>query len=160
MGPELVDHLTYDKEDTGILWIRFNRPERLNALFGRSEVNGTVAKVGEYMRAADDDNDIRVIVLTGVGRAFCAGADLKHELSEEETGPVVAGARTTEVGPDGPLLIVSLVVLMVVKFLFVILFFMHLRFDSRLFSLVFYIGLVFAIVLYGVMLATFHFFVS
>ena len=66
----------------------------------------------------------------------------------------------TEVGPDGPLLIVSLVVLMVVKFLFVILFFMHLRFDSRLFSLVFYIGLVFAIVLYGVMLATFHFFVS
>ncbi len=66
----------------------------------------------------------------------------------------------TEVGPDGPLLIVSLIVLMAVKFLFVILFFMHLRFDSRLFSLVFYIGLGFAIVLYGVVLATFHFFVS
>ncbi len=101
MGPELVDHLIYDKEDSGILWIRFNRPERLNALFGRSEINGTVAKVGEYMRAADDDDDIRVIVLTGVGRAFCAGADLKNQLSEDETGPVVAGARTTEVGPDG-----------------------------------------------------------
>ncbi|MGA7757431.1 MAG: cytochrome C oxidase subunit IV family protein [Ilumatobacteraceae bacterium] len=66
----------------------------------------------------------------------------------------------TEVGPDGPLLIVSLLVLMAVKFLFVILFFMHLRFDSRLFSLVFYIGLGFAIGLYGVVLATFHFFVS
>jgi len=66
----------------------------------------------------------------------------------------------TEVGPDGPLLIVSLIVLMAVKFLFVILFFMHLRFDSRLFSLVFYIGLGFAIGLYGVVLATFHFFVS
>jgi cytochrome c oxidase subunit 4 len=66
----------------------------------------------------------------------------------------------TEVGPDGPLLIVSLIVLMAVKFLFVILFFMHLRFDSRIFSLVFYIGLGFAIVLYGVVLATFHFFVS
>jgi hypothetical protein len=34
---------------------------------------------------------------------------------------------------------------------------MHLRFDSRLFTLVFYIGVVFAVGLYGVMLATFHF---
>ena len=101
MGPELVDHLTYDKEDGGILWIRFNRPEALNALYGRSEPVGTVAKVGEYMRAADDDPDIRVIVLTGVGRAFCAGADLKNVLSEEEIGPKIAGARTSQIGPDG-----------------------------------------------------------
>jgi cytochrome c oxidase subunit 4 len=63
----------------------------------------------------------------------------------------------TEVGPDGPLLIISLLVLMVVKFAFVILFFMHLRFDNKLFSRMFYIGLVFAVVLYSVMLATFHF---
>ncbi len=101
MGPDLVDHLIYDKEDGGILWIRFNRPEALNALYGRSEAVGTVAKVGEYMRAADDDPDIRVIVLTGVGRAFCAGADLKNVLSEEEVGPKIAGARTSQAGPDG-----------------------------------------------------------
>jgi cytochrome c oxidase subunit IV len=63
----------------------------------------------------------------------------------------------TEVGPDGPLLIISLLVLMVVKFAFVILFFMHLRFDNKLFSRMFYIGLVFAVVLYSAMLATFHF---
>ena len=63
----------------------------------------------------------------------------------------------TEVGPDGSLLIISLLVLMVVKFAFVILFFMHLRFDNKLFSRMFYIGLVFAVVLYSVMLATFHF---
>ncbi|MDG2113121.1 MAG: enoyl-CoA hydratase-related protein, partial [Actinomycetota bacterium] len=87
MGLELVDHLAYEKEDNGILWIKFNRPESLNALYGRSELMGTVAKVGEYMRAADDDPDIRVIVLTGEGRAFCAGADLKNVLSEEEVGP-------------------------------------------------------------------------
>lgn len=101
MGPELVDYLLYEKEDNGILWIKFNRPERLNALYGRSEPVGTVAKVGEYMRAADDDPDVRVIVLTGMGRAFCAGADLKNHIPEDEIGPKVEGARTSEHGADG-----------------------------------------------------------
>ena len=77
MGPKLVDYLTYEPEESGILWIKFNRPDRLNALVGTAEENGTVAKVGEYMRAGDDDPDVRVIVLTGVGRGFCAGADLQ-----------------------------------------------------------------------------------
>ena len=70
MGPNLVDHLLYEPEESGILWIRFNRPERMNALIGSSEENSTVGKVGEYMRAGDDDPNIRVIVLTGVGRGF------------------------------------------------------------------------------------------
>ena len=70
MGPKLVDYLLYEPEDTGILWIKFNRPERMNALIGSAEESGTVAKVGEYMRAGDDDPNIRVIVLTGVGRGI------------------------------------------------------------------------------------------
>jgi 1,4-dihydroxy-2-naphthoyl-CoA synthase len=49
MGPLLVDYLLYEKEDNGILWIKFNRPEKMNALYGMAESNGTVAKVGEYM---------------------------------------------------------------------------------------------------------------
>ena len=53
MGPKLVEHLLYEPEGNGILWIKFNRPERLNALGGAAEENGTVAKVGEYMRAAE-----------------------------------------------------------------------------------------------------------
>ena len=68
MGPKLVEYLLYEPEDSGILWIKFNRPERMNALVGTAEENGTVAKVGEYMRAGDDDPNVRVIVLTGVGR--------------------------------------------------------------------------------------------
>jgi hypothetical protein len=48
MGPKLVDYLLYEVENSGIAWIRFNRPERLNALVGTAEENGTVAKVGEY----------------------------------------------------------------------------------------------------------------
>lgn len=75
---EKVPYLLYEPEyETGILWIRFNNPEKLNACIGAAERNGTVNKVGEYMRAGDDDPNIRFIVLTGVGRGFCAGVDVK-----------------------------------------------------------------------------------
>jgi enoyl-CoA hydratase/carnithine racemase len=98
-GPRLVDHLLYEPEESGILWIKFNRPERLNALVGSAEENGTVAKVGEYMRAADDDPSVRVIVLTGVGRAFCAGANLGART--EDAGQNLPGNRGPNDGLDG-----------------------------------------------------------
>ena len=100
MGPKLVDYLLYEPEDNGICWIKFNRPDRMNALIGTAEENGTVAKVGEYMRAADDNPNIRVIVLTGVGRGFCSGADLKTRASEDITGPNFSGDRGSQEGPD------------------------------------------------------------
>ena len=100
MGPKLVDYLIYEPEESGILWIKFNRPDRLNALIGTAEENGTVSKVGEYMRAGDDDPNIRVIVLTGVGRAFCAGADLRSRPSADVTGPNFPGNRGPHDGPD------------------------------------------------------------
>lgn len=100
MGPELVPWLLYEPEETGILWIRFNRPERMNAIVGNSETNGTVAKVGEYMRAGDDDPNIRVIVLTGVGRGFCAGADLRGLREDEEPGERFTGNRGVMEGAE------------------------------------------------------------
>lgn len=100
MGPELIDYLIYEPEDTGILWIRFNRPERMNALIGTSEENGTVAKVGEYMRAGDDDPYIRIIVLTGVGRGFCSGADMRGDTPDSIKGQNFPGDRGTTEGPD------------------------------------------------------------
>ena len=100
MGPQRVDYLLYEKENNGIVWIKFNRPEIMNALYGTAETLGTVAKVGEYMRAADDDADVRVIVLTGVGRGFCSGADLKNQPSPGEIGATVEGARGSHEGPD------------------------------------------------------------
>jgi len=98
MGPKLVDHLLYEPEESGILWIKFNRPERLNALVGTAEDGGTVAKVGEYMRAGDDDPNVRVIVLTGVGRGFCSGANLA---SREHPGENFPGNRSPHEGLDG-----------------------------------------------------------
>ena len=100
MGPNLVDYLLYEKEDNGIVWIKFNRPERMNSLVGTSQMNGTVAKVGEYMRAADDDPDVRVIVLTGVRRGFCSGANLGSSGGADDLGPEFPGSRGSHEGPD------------------------------------------------------------
>lgn len=100
MGPRLVDYLLYEKEDNGIVWIKFNQPKVYNALVGSSEENGTVAKVGEYMRAADDDPDIRFIVLTGVGRGFCSGVNLKGKGDESITGKNFPGNRAPTVGAE------------------------------------------------------------
>jgi enoyl-CoA hydratase/carnithine racemase len=100
MELKLVDYLLYEPEDTGILWIKFNRPERMNALVGTSEEHATVAKVGEYMRAGDDDPNVHVIVLTGVGRGFCSGADMKRDLSTSVAGENFIGNRNIPEGPD------------------------------------------------------------
>jgi 2-(1,2-epoxy-1,2-dihydrophenyl)acetyl-CoA isomerase len=96
---ELVPYLLYEKEDNGIVWIKFNRPERLNAAVGSSERTGTLSKVGEYMRAADDDPDVRVIVLTGVGRGFCAGVDVRGNPDGFEPGDNFLG-NTPHAGGD------------------------------------------------------------
>jgi 2-(1,2-epoxy-1,2-dihydrophenyl)acetyl-CoA isomerase len=87
-GPVLLE-----ERDGGVLTLRLNRPEKLNALnveLGRALVHG-------LLQAASDPA-IRAIVLTGAGRAFCAGGDLgllrevrmRHSHHELE-GLLVAG---------------------------------------------------------------------
>ena len=58
------------------------------------------------------------------------------------------------------LLIPSLLIMMVIKFFVVVSYFMHLKHDSALFKFGFYVGLGGAIVLYSVVLTTFHFFIT
>ena len=58
----------------------------------------------------------------------------------------------------GPLFLPSLIIMMVVKFFIVVSYFMHLKFDNKLFSLMFYIGLGLALFVYFTALATFKFF--
>ncbi|SFU09276.1 enoyl-CoA hydratase/isomerase family protein [Paraburkholderia aspalathi] len=65
--------LLVDDSHPGIRILTLNRPERLNALDGPSLEN-LLATVRE---CSAPDRDIRVIVIRGSGRAFCAGADLK-----------------------------------------------------------------------------------
>ena len=54
-----------------VLTITLNRPERLNAYTGKMQTD-----LIEAFDKAGKDDDIRVIIVTGAGRGFCAGADL------------------------------------------------------------------------------------
>ncbi len=58
----------------------------------------------------------------------------------------------------GPLFIPVLLGLMVVKFFTVVLYFMHIKFDNKIFGRLFYIGLLLAVVVYTAALSTFQFF--
>ena len=62
--------LLYDLDD-GVLTLTLNRPERLNAF--NAEMSGELM---DAFDRADADDDVRAIIVTGAGRAFCAGADL------------------------------------------------------------------------------------
>ncbi len=64
----------------GVAILTLNRPEALNALC--AELRGALS---DTFRALECDAQTRVVVLTGAGRAFCAGLDLK-ELSASEPG--------------------------------------------------------------------------
>jgi len=57
--------------DDGILTITLNRPDRLNAWTYQMG-----AELGEAIAAANDDDTIDAMVVTGAGRGFCAGADI------------------------------------------------------------------------------------
>jgi enoyl-CoA hydratase/carnithine racemase len=83
--------ILYGVED-GVAVITLNRPDRLNAW--RAEMEGEVRAA---MKAAAEDQAVRVIVLTGAGRGFCAGADmggLQSTVAAGRAGGEGAPART------------------------------------------------------------------
>ncbi len=76
----------------GIARVTLNRPDRLNAIDAASET-----ALREIWRAIDRDSNVRCVVLTGTGRAFCAGADMK----ESGPGGVAYWAGTGDEGFGG-----------------------------------------------------------
>jgi len=69
----------------GAAWITLDRPESRNALS-----DDLVRELGAHLDAAMADDAVRVVVLTGNGKAFCAGADLKNRGG----GAVAAAGRS------------------------------------------------------------------
>jgi enoyl-CoA hydratase len=77
----------------GITLLTLDRPERLNAMSRQ-----LVSDLHDALAAAGDDRDCRVIVLTGEGRGFCAGLDLKEtgDIAAEVDGGPPAGMRAQQ----------------------------------------------------------------
>jgi len=63
--------------------ITLNRPERMNTISGPM-----LRQLTERLLEADADRDVRVIVLTGTGRAFCAGLDLSEVVRPSQPGDI------------------------------------------------------------------------
>ena len=83
MAIEVEQHIEVHSHG-GVGLIRFNRPEKMNAIGAL-----TRRQLGEAIKQAERDETVRVVVLTGSGRAFCSGADVTEMVGD-------GGMRTPE----------------------------------------------------------------
>lgn len=71
-----MEHILAER-DASVLCITLNRPEKLNAFVGTMRED-----ILDVLTDAEHDSEVRAVLFTGVGRAFCAGGDVRymHEL--------------------------------------------------------------------------------
>ena len=89
--PVAAEPVRYEVHDTGVAVLTLNRPDRMNGWGG-----GLATAFYERLADADADPDVRAIVVTGSGRAFCAGADMGDLTTI--SGATVDAAGNTDVG--------------------------------------------------------------
>lgn len=73
MADEAKDDFIKIATEAGIATITLNRPDRLNAFYGRMRRD-----LAEALEEAGADSAVRAVVITGAGRAFCAGGDISY----------------------------------------------------------------------------------
>src|SRR5579872_1954799 len=71
------------RKENGVAWVAFNRPEVLNAFDIPS-----LKKLASVLIEVEADKSTRCVVITGSGRAFCAGADLAAIRRRRERGKI------------------------------------------------------------------------
>ena len=76
---KIFPHLEVSVKNTHQLWLTLNNPEQMNAI-----TDDMINSLTEVLNHADFDKNIRVVVLTGKGKNFCAGGDIKA--MEEKSG--------------------------------------------------------------------------
>jgi enoyl-CoA hydratase/carnithine racemase len=81
-----TDEVLYATADH-VATITLNRPERMNTIS-----RAMLSQLTERLLEADADRDVRVVVLTGTGRAFCAGLDLSEVTRPSASGGIANGA--------------------------------------------------------------------
>ena len=70
-------------QEAGVLTLILNRPQRLNAMNP-----ALIEAVNHELARARDDQDIRAVLLTGTGRGFCAGEDMRESLRRNQLARV------------------------------------------------------------------------
>ncbi|THD82660.1 MAG: enoyl-CoA hydratase [Phenylobacterium sp.] len=89
-----MDYETIRYETAGpVLTITLNRPAKLNAYTARMG-----AELADAYQQADQDDAVRVVILTGEGRGFCAGADISDGAASFDTSPGGTGAKNFGAG--------------------------------------------------------------
>ena len=73
------EHISCDL-DGSIMTVTLNRPDKLNAYTGQMG-----AEIAHAFERADLDDNVRAIIVTGAGRAFCAGADVSGGAASFDT---------------------------------------------------------------------------
>jgi enoyl-CoA hydratase len=89
----MPEALQLDTPHPGVVVLRLSRPDRLNAINAtmRDELHDTVARLSA-------DIDVKAVVLTGDGRGFCSGLDIRHFADDvpAATDPAIARLRFQE----------------------------------------------------------------
>ena len=88
----MADDVLFEKRPDGVGIITLNRPDSLNAMGGE-----LMPMLAQYLSQCTYDTSVRCVVLTGAGRAFCAGGDVK----DMGRRPGVGGANTPGVAAEG-----------------------------------------------------------
>ena len=81
MAEKALDNVRIERKD-GIGWVILNRPEKRNAMSPELHFD-----MNEALDRMADDDDVKVVVLTGAGKAFCAGQDLKLFFRANDSDP-------------------------------------------------------------------------
>ena len=91
----MAEAIQTELSESGIFLISLNRPEVLNSM-NKDLIMGLL----ETMKKINDDPKVRVVVITGKGRGFCAGADLANGgwPNEKNNSPGQAAARSMDIG--------------------------------------------------------------
>ena len=88
--------------DGGVATVTLSRPDKLNAFTGTMREDLLAA-----LRACQNDPAVRVVVITGAGRAFCAGGDVEFMSGLQKSGDVASFRRLLDAGREVILQIAS-----------------------------------------------------
>src|SRR5690349_8421161 len=83
--------------------ITLNRPDKLNAFFGSMRED-----LLDALRACENDGDVRAVVITGAGRAFCAGGDVEFMSTLQQNNDLAAFRALLDAGSEVVLQIASM----------------------------------------------------